>query len=281
MTAPDHYAVLGNPVSHSRSPWIHARFAALTGQNLRYERELVPLDAFAATVRTLHAAGLRGCNVTVPFKFEAAALATRQTPEASLAQAANTLRWHDGELLAHNTDGLGLVRDLTEGAGLTLRGARILLLGAGGAAAGVLGALLRAQPARLVLLNRHVERAHTLCQRHAELAMLQKVELTAQDQQALAGKFDVIVNATAASLQGTPLLLDGRWLSDDALVYDMMYGAAARPFLDGAARLGARTRDGLGMLVQQAAASFELWRGITPPATQVLAELRALVDAGS
>ena len=276
---PDRYAVLGNPIAHSRSPWIHARFAALTQQHLSYERELVPLDAFAPTVRALHAAGLRGCNVTVPFKFEAAALADSLTPEAALAQAANTLHWHAGGLLGHNTDGLGLVADLTQGAGLTLRGARVLLLGAGGAAAGVLGALLRTQPACVVLVNRRAERAESLRQRHTELASLQKTELTTQAQQALAGSFDCIINATTASLQGTPLQLDARWLRDGALVYDMMYGAAARPFLDGAAALGARTRDGLGMLVQQAAASFELWRGVLPPAAAVLAELRLLVDA--
>lgn len=269
---------MGNPVAHSRSPWIHARFAALTGQTLQYERRLVPLDGFAASLAAFAAAGGKGCNITVPFKLEAAEAATQHSPRVALAGAANTLAWQaDGSWSADNTDGLGLVADITRNAGVALAGTDILLIGAGGAAAGVLGPLLEQSPRRIVVCNRTAAKAEALVAQHAALAALQKVELLARPQQALEGDFDVIINGTAASLQGAGVPVPASVLRPGSLAYDMMYGPAAATFLDWAAAHGATGRDGLGMLVEQAAESFALWRGVRPPSAQVLAELRALL----
>ncbi|AVO49874.1 shikimate dehydrogenase [Melaminivora suipulveris] len=283
MQSPDLYCVIGNPIAHSRSPWIHARFAELTGQHLAYERVLAPEGGFARTLADLVARGLRGCNVTVPFKHDAAMAASTLSDRARLAGAANTLVLHpDGRVHADNTDGLGLVADIVHGAGVPLAGRAVLLLGAGGAAAGVLAPLIEQQPRRLVLSNRTHARAQTLVQRHADLAALQKVELLALEQQSLAQQgFDVVVNATASSLSGAALALPAQLLRPGALAYDMMYGPAAEGFLAWARAQGAAARDGLGMLVQQAAAAFALWRGVQPPAGQVLAELRSAMAAGT
>ena len=271
----DTYCVMGNPVEHSRSPWIHSRFAALTGQNLQYTRQLVPLDGFAQAVRAFAQAGGRGCNVTVPFKLEAAQCATTRSERVQLAAAANTLVFQDGAIHADNTDGLGLVADIEQGADFALAGRDVLLVGAGGAAAGALGPLLAAGPRRVVVANRTLERAQALVQSHAALAALQKTELSAQSPQALEHDFDLIINATASSLAGAEVPVPARVLRPGSLAYDMMYGAAAQPFLDWAARHGAQPRDGLGMLVEQAAEAFALWRGVRPPSAQVLAELRS------
>ncbi len=265
---------MGNPVEHSRSPWIHARFAALTGQDIDYTRRLVPLDGFAQAVRAFAAAGGRGCNVTVPFKLEAAALAATCSERVQLAGAANTLVFQDGTIHADNTDGLGLVADILHGAGVPLAGRDVLLVGAGGASAGVLGPLLREGPRRVVVANRTLERAQALVQAHGALASLQKTELSAQTLQAPGQDFDVIINATASSLAGDGVPVPASVLRPGALAYDMMYGPAAQGFLDWATRHGAQARDGLGMLVEQAAEAFALWRGVRPPSATVLAELR-------
>lgn len=282
MHDPDLYCVIGHPVAHSRSPWIHARFAELTGQAMRYERCLAPLDGFAATLAAERARGLRGCNVTVPFKHEAAALADVKSAAVELAGAANTLRFtDDGRILADNTDGAGLVADLTRNAGVALAGCDLLLLGAGGAAAGVLAPLLRERPRRLVLANRTLARAEELVARHAGLAAAAGTDLLAcaLDDARLRAGFDVLVNATASSLAGDAVPVTAAALRPGALALDMMYGAAAHGFLHWATQHGARARDGLGMLVEQAAEAFQLWRGVRPPSAQVLAELRAVVDA--
>ena len=271
----DTYCVMGNPVEHSRSPWIHSRFAALTGQNLQYTRQLVPLDGFAQAVRAFAQAGGRGCNVTVPFKLEAAQCATTCSERVQLAAAANTLVFHDGAIHADNTDGLGLVADIQRNAGVPLAGCDVLLVGAGGAAAGVLGPLLHEAPRSVAVVNRTAARAQALVQAHTPLATLQKTELLALDMQALERDFDIIINATASSLAGAGVPVPARVLRPGSLAYDMMYGAAAQPFLDWAARHGAQPRDGLGMLVEQAAEAFALWRGVRPPSAQVLAELRS------
>ena len=271
----DTYCVMGNPVEHSRSPWIHSRFAALTGQNLQYTRQLVPLDGFAQAVRTFAQAGGRGCNVTVPFKLEAAQCATTRSERVQLAAAANTLVFHDGAIHADNTDGLGLVADIQRNAGVPLAGCDVLLVGAGGAAAGVLGPLLHEGPRSVAVVNRTAARAQALVQAHTPLATLQKTELLALDMQALERDFDIIINATASSLAGAGVPVPAHVLRPGSLAYDMMYGAAAQPFLDWAARHGAQPRDGLGMLVEQAAEAFALWRGVRPPSAQVLAELRS------
>ena len=271
----DTYCVMGNPVEHSRSPWIHSRFAALTGQNLQYTRQLVPLDGFAQAVRAFAQAGGRGCNVTVPFKLEAAQCATTRSERVQLAAAANTLVFQDGAIHADNTDGLGLVADIQRNAGVPLAGCDVLLVGAGGAAAGVLGPLLHEGPRSVAVVNRTAARAQALVQAHTPLATLQKTELLALDMQALERDFDIIINATASSLAGAGVPVPAHVLRPGSLAYDMMYGAAAQPFLDWATRHGAQPRDGLGMLVEQAAEAFALWRGVRPPSAQVLAELRS------
>ncbi|MDR6212813.1 shikimate dehydrogenase [Paracidovorax wautersii] len=279
--APASYCVMGNPIAHSRSPWIHARFAELTGQALVYERRLVPVDGFAAALHDFAGAGGRGCNVTVPFKLEAAERATERSERVQLAGAANTLVFgSDGAITADNTDGLGLVADITRNAQVPLTGRDVLLVGAGGAAAGVLGPLLYERPRRIVVTNRTHARAEALVHSHAGLATLQKVELLALDIQALEGDFDVIINATASSLAGGGVPVPARVLRPGSLAYDMMYGPAAQGFLDWARQHGAVARDGLGMLVEQAAEAFALWRGVRPPSAQVLAELRAAIAAG-
>ena len=271
----DLYCVIGNPVSHSQSPWIHTRFAALTGQTLQYDKQRVPVDGFVSAVQQFFAEGGRGCNVTVPFKFEAAALATQVSDRAQLAQAANTLTVQNGTVQADNTDGAGLVNDIQRNAGFDLAGRRILLIGAGGASAGVLAPLIQTQPASITVANRTVDKAHALVNRHTDLALLQKTELLAQTLQGLEGDFDVIINATTSSLSGGAVPVAASTLKPGALAYDMMYGPAAQGFMTWAREHGAQPRDGLGMLVEQAAEAFLIWRGVLPPSQQVLAELRA------
>jgi shikimate dehydrogenase len=273
----DLYCVMGNPINHSRSPWIHARFAELTGQTLHYGRRLVPLDGFAAEVRAFFSEGGHGCNITVPFKFEAVALADHHSQRATLATAANILTLQDGKLLADNTDGAGLVKDIECNAGVALRGRQLLLIGAGGAAAGVLGPLLQARPASITVANRTLAKASALVARHAALAAQQGTELRAQGLQAVTASFDVLINATTNSLTGSAIPVPASTLKPGALAYDMMYGIAAQSFMNWAQQHGAQARDGLGMLVEQAAEAFMIWRGVRPPGRQVLDELRLLM----
>ncbi len=280
MSSPDRYCVMGNPIAHSRSPRIHSLFAALTGQTLVYERELVPLDAFETTLRQLASSGTRGMNVTVPFKLDAARLADTCSDRVALCGAANTLVvGADGRIHADNTDGLGLVADITRNAGVALRGQRVLLLGAGGAAAGALAPLLAQSPAQLVVNNRTHSKAQDMVAQHAGMAALHKSELLALENSALAGHFDVIINATASSLQSAAIPVPTHALRAGTLVYDMMYGPAAAPFLQWAVQHGGVGRDGLGMLVEQAAEAFLLWRGVRPPSQPVLAQVRAELAA--
>ncbi len=274
--ANDLYCVMGNPVAHSRSPAIHARFAELTGERLAYERRLVPLDGFAQGVREFAALGGRGCNVTVPFKIEAPQLASQCSERVQLAGAANTLAFRpDGSIHADNTDGLGLVADITRNAGVALQGRDVLLVGAGGAAAGVLGPLLQAGARRITIANRTLAKAEALLQSHHSLATQLGAHLTASTLDGVEGDFDVVINATASSLAGDAVPVAARVLRPGCLAYDMMYGPAAQGFLDWAARHGATPRDGLGMLVEQAAEAFAFWRGVRPPSAQVLAELQS------
>ena len=280
MTVPtDLYAVIGHPVAHSRSPAIHTAFAAATGQAMRYERVLAPLDGFAQTLASFAAQGGLGCNVTVPFKFEAFAAAAERSERAELAGAVNTLRRDGDRWLADNTDGVGLVRDIVVNAGVPLAGQRVLLIGAGGAGAGVLGPLLAEGPAQLVLANRSPDKARALVARHADLARRHGSDLQACGLDAPGTGFDVVLNATASSLGGGEVPVPAAVLKPGALALDLMYGPAARPFLAWARQHGAIGRDGLGMLVEQAAESFAWWRGIRPPTADVLATLRAEVDA--
>lgn len=276
----DSYAVIGHPVAHSKSPRIHARFAELTGQVLTYGRLELPLDGFVAGLQAARRDGFnggtfRGANVTVPFKFEAFGCATRRSERAELAQACNTLRFDADGIYGDNTDGIGLVHDITRNAGVVLRGARVLVVGAGGAAAGVLGPLLAEGPRKLVVVNRTADKAVALAQRHAEWASRHASVVRGGGLDAVDGEFDVVVNGTAASLAGADIPVPPQALRAGTLAVDMMYGPAAQPFADWARAHGAVPRDGLGMLVEQAAVAFQIWRGVEPPAAQVLAELRA------
>ena len=277
----DQYVVAGNPVEHSQSPFIHAEFARQTGEALAYGRRLVPLGGFADAARALAAEGAKGCNITVPFKFDAFALATAHSERALLAQAANVLRF-DGldNWFADNTDGVGLVNDIERNAGVVLAGTRVLLIGAGGAAAGALGPLLAAAPAELVVANRTHATALALVARHREHAGDETL-LRAATLEGCGRDFDVVINASASSMQGASVPVAPTVLAPGALALDMMYGPAARPFLEWADEHGARGRDGLGMLVEQAAAAFELWRKVRPSTAPVLAALRAKMDAAA
>ena len=275
----DQYCVMGNPVGHSKSPWIHARFAALTGEPVAYGKRLIPLDGFAASVHAFIREGGRGCNITVPFKFQAAALVSRRSARAALADACNTLIFEGETIVGDNTDGIGLVADLQRNAGVQLAGRDVLLLGAGGAAAGVLGPLIEAAPRRIVIANRTVAKAAALVARHATLAAANEVELQALPLAEVAGSFDVVLNATATSLAGAGVPVPGSVLKPGALACDLMYGPAAAAFLQWAGDHGATGRDGLGMLVEQAAEAFLLWRGVRPPSAQVLGEMRAELAA--
>lgn len=274
----DLYCVFGNPVAHSRSPWIHARFAQLTRQPLSYVRRLAPLHGFAQDLQDWVQEGGKGCNITVPFKLEAAEAAHSRSARVELAGAANTLVIDaQGRIHADNTDGLGLVADITRNAGVAIAGKDLLLIGAGGAAAGVLGPLLEQGPRSITVCNRTFSRAQVLVEQHGALAQAHNVALHAQEQHALEGDFDITINATAASLQGAGIPVPASVLRAGSLAYDMMYGPAAAPFLDWAQQHGAIGRDGLGMLVEQAAESFALWRGVRPPSQQVLDELREVL----
>ena len=260
----DRYALVGNPVGHSKSPRIHAEFARATGQDLEYGLIEAPLDGFAQAVEVFRAAGGRGLNVTLPFKQQAFALCTRVSERARLAGVANTLVLDQD--LCDNTDGIGLVRDLSQNLGIGLKNRSVLLLGAGGAAQGVIGALLEAGARRLVIANRTVGRAKAVAARFAGTA--------ACGYEALAGEsFDLVVNATSAGLSGETPALPPTLLTEKTLAYEMVYGRET-PFLAAARRAGARVSDGLGMLVEQAAESFFLWRGVRPPTRPVLAGLR-------
>jgi shikimate dehydrogenase len=263
----DRYAVFGHPIAHSKSPLIHAAFARQTGQDMTYEAILAPKDGFAATVAAFVAAGGRGANVTVPFKEEAFRLAGRLSPRAQRAGAVNTLVFDADGSFGDNTDGAGLVADLTRNLHRTLAGGRILLLGAGGAARGVIEPLLDQQPAALVIANRTVNRAQ-------ELAQLFGHDVRACGFDALHTPFDFVINATAASLSGELPPLSPQLFTPDTLAYDMMYGRDT-PFLAFARAQGAATADGLGMLVEQAAEAFHLWRGVRPDTAPVIASLRA------
>lgn len=268
----DRYAVFGHPIAHSKSPRIHAMFAAQTGQDLRYDAVLAPLDGFAARLEAELARGLRGGNVTVPFKEEAFRLATELSDRARRAGAVNTVVVTAGGLFGDNTDGAGLVRDLVGNLGFELRDRRILLLGAGGAARGVIAPLLATRPARLTIANRTPDRAQHLAAEFADLGPVSGCGIGDAGE-----AFDLVINATSASLAGDLPAVPPAALAGAGLAYDMMYGAAETPFLAFARRQGAvRLVDGLGMLVEQAAEAFRVWRGVRPDTAPVLAELRRL-----
>lgn len=271
--APDRYAVMGNPIAHSKSPFIHARFAEQTQLPLIYDAILVERDGFAAAVDAFHAAGGRGLNITVPFKQDAWALAQRRTPRAERAGAVNTVWWDErGTLHGDTTDGVGLVRDLRDNHGLLLTDKRVLLLGAGGAARGVIEPLLELDPRELIIANRTTAKAAELATLFAPLGPISGCGFDDLGDRA----FDLVINATAAGLDDAVAPIPGTVFAPGAWAYDMMYAAQPTAFVRWSLAHGAdQARDGLGMLVEQAAEAFRIWRGVRPQTAPVIAQLRA------
>jgi len=274
----DRYAVFGNPIGHSKSPRIHALFAAQTGQDISYQAVLAERDGFAAAVHAFISGGegpARGANVTVPFKEEAFRLSTQRTPRAEAAGAVNTLSFEAAAIVGDNTDGAGLVRDLKSNLGCDPAGRRILLLGAGGAARGVILPLLLERPTELVIANRTEETAARLALEFARLpACAVGVKPDGMGFPGLAGRqFDLVINATSAGLSGAALSLPACIFAPRCVAYEMVYGRET-PFMSQARAAGARVADGLGMLVEQAAEAFFIWRGVRPHTAPVLAALK-------
>jgi len=267
----DQYRVFGNPIHQSKSPSIHKAFAQATKQNLNYQAQLVAEDEFEDTVKAFFAAGGKGLNITVPFKQRAFAMAQSLSPAAQKAEAANTLYVNDqGQLVADNTDGIGLVRDICHNLGGELKAKRILVLGAGGAVRGVLQPILAQLPAQVTIANRTHSKARDLAASFTDLGQIEAVPM---DQ--LHGPFDWIINGTSASLAGDLPALPEGLLTDTSRCYDMMYSAQTTVFNTWALHQGAaQVDDGLGMLVEQAAQSFSLWCGMLPPTAEVLSALR-------
>jgi shikimate dehydrogenase len=264
------FAVIGNPISHSRSPDIHHAFAQAAGVDLRYEKVESPVEGFASTVARLRGEGFRGANVTVPFKVEAFRLATLRSPQAEAAESVNTLTFTADDVQGDTTDGMGLVRDIEVRHGLPLRDKRILVVGAGGAARGVVGNLLQAEPRHLAIANRTLARALDIVQLFADAAPVAALTLG----ELAHHEFDVVINATSASLSDALPLVPKGVFAPASLAYDMVYGKGQTPFLQLAASAGARTADGLGMLVEQAAEAFRIWHGVMPETAPVYAQLR-------
>jgi len=271
----DRYAVIGHPIGHSKSPAIHSAFAAATGQHLSYEAIEAPLGQFAATVERFRASAGRGVNVTLPFKLEACAYATELAESARCARAANALKFEGARCLAENFDGSGLVRDLSHNLGQPLAGRTLLLLGAGGASRGAILPLLRQQPAQLWVLNRSAAKAEALVREFialgADAAVLHGggyADLPPTE------RFDLVLNATSASLSDAPLPLPASAFKPEGLAYDMVYGKGLTPFLRQAQQAGVRQlADGVGMLVEQAAEAFAWWRGVRPSTADLIRRL--------
>jgi shikimate dehydrogenase len=277
MSNPDRYAVIGHPVSHSRSPFIHARFAAQTGQSMTYTTIDAAPGLFESTVRHFFAEGGMGLNVTVPHKEAALQLAAELTPRSRRAGAVNTLALRSGgKILGDNTDGAGLARDLLNNHRISIAGRRVLLLGAGGAARGAIAPLLGLKPSEMTIVNRNVMRARELIAQFSDMGQLRAVGYPDLGNDA----YDIVINATAASLAGELPALPPAIVSSHSICYDMYYGRDETPFTRWALQRGcARAVMGLGMLVEQAAESFHLWRGVRPDTASVLSELTAELRA--
>lgn len=277
----DRYAVIGNPIAHSKSPLIHAAFARQTSQVLEYERVLSPLDGFIETVQAMRLSGFKGANVTVPFKLEAFELANLLTERAQDAGAVNTLIFNETSITGDNTDGAGIVRDIQQNLGLSISGKRILLIGAGGAAEGVLHPILACSPSLLVITNRTLNKAISMVKKVEEQGEYRFVSVNAYAFDDLQGQaFDIVINATSTGLTDTALPLPASIFAPQALAYDMMYGRetpfmafARNSFLENP---GAKVADGLGMLVEQAAEAFYVWRGMRPETQSVMQYIRNL-----
>ncbi len=267
----DRYAVVGNPIEHSKSPLIHTAFAKQTDQNISYERILSPLDGFESTISNLIARGFKGANVTVPFKFEAFNLCQHLTARAQAAGAVNTLTFKNDQIYGDNTDGAGLVRDITHHLKVVLHNQRVLLLGAGGAAEGVLQPLLDCELNRLVIANRTLEKAEIMLKKQVKYVE----QLSASTFADLTDSFDIIINATSAGLSDSALPIPDSVFSPNCLAYEMMYGRETL-FMAQARANGAQVADGLGMLVEQAAEAFYIWRKVRPDTKPVIQMMRAL-----
>ena len=265
----DRYALFGNPARHSKSPAIHTAYARATGQDLTYEIIEAPLDGFAAAIADFRASGGRGGNVTMPFKLEAFALATDLSERARLAGAVNTLKFEGERIYADNYDGVGLVNDIQRNQGFPIEGRRVLLMGAGGAARGALLPILGERPAQLVVANRTVAKAKALGESFARFGSLVTGGYPDLGPQA----FDLVINATSASMRGELPPVTAAAFAPGSLAYDLVYGRGLTPFLVLARDAGAaKLADGVGMLVEQAAKGFEWWRGVRPGT-------RAMIDA--
>lgn len=274
----DKYAVIGNPIDHSKSPLIHAEFGEQTNQDISYAAVLAPLDGFEATVRSLIKQGYKGANVTVPFKLEAFKLCNQLSELAKAAGAVNTLIFKAGQIHGDNTDGIGLIQDIQHNLNISFANKQVLLLGAGGAARGVLLPLLLALPSKIVIANRDVAKASALADDIEQSATFKKnstpVALITSNYEDLNNKnFDVIINATSTGLTDSVLPLPKNIFAKNCLAYDMMYGRETA-FMRQARENGAQVSDGLGMLVEQAAEAFYLWRGVRPQTVPVISNLR-------
>lgn len=272
----DKYAVFGNPISHSKSPQIHRAFAQQTGQNLSYRAHKVAKDKFASAATTFFNNAGKGLNVTVPFKLEAFNFSDDLSDRARRAGAVNTLELKaDGRIYGDNTDGAGLVADICENLGWKIANRRVLLLGAGGAIRGILEPVIKQQPSHLVIVNRTVSKAQTLVNSFNDLGDVRACSFEALE----ANQFDLIINGTSASLAGELPPLPSDLISDDGCCYDMMYSATPTPFMRwGAENLAWAVADGLGMLVEQAAESFYLWRGVRPRTGAVIDAIRSELE---
>ncbi|WP_316673552.1 shikimate dehydrogenase [Ralstonia chuxiongensis] len=275
----DHYAVIGNPISHTKSPLIHGLFAQETRQDMQYtaiEGPVEPEVAFADVVRRFAAGGGKGMNVTAPFKLKAFAMADERSERATLAGAANALKFEDGRILADNFDGIGLVRDIEANLGLPMSGKRVLMLGAGGAARGALLPFLQAMPAEMVIANRDVAKAQALAAQVAErgpVAACGYADLESM------GRFDLVVNATSASLTGDLPPVPPSIFRPEGMAYELAYGKGLTPFLRLARNAGVRNiADGVGMLLEQAAEAFAWWRGVRPETRPVIDRLTVPLD---
>ena len=270
-----HFAVIGNPIHHSLSPQIHATFAKDAGLHIDYEAVLSPLDQFKHTVQTLITKKLSGANVTLPFKKEAYQLASSHSNYARIAEAVNTLEFKQGQIIGHNTDGIGLVRDLEQNLHVNLEGMKILLVGAGGAAQGVIYSMLEKKPFELTLTNRTIERSNAIKNKMNEYAQSFNARLNVVEIAKLPYEyFDVIINATSASLSDDDLNIDNKVFHEGSLAYDMMY-VKETPFIKQAQSQNASASNGLGMLVEQAAEAFYIWHHIKPKTESVIESLRA------
>jgi shikimate dehydrogenase len=270
----DSYAVIGNPIAHSKSPQIHAAFAAQTSQLIDYKHIFCDLGAFPATVKAFRDAGGKGLNVTVPFKHEAWNIVNSHGEYALDAYAVNTIKFTDGKMIGFNTDGIGLVRDIKQNLQGQIKGKRILLIGAGGAAHGVLRPLLEEQPEHVVIVNRTLEKAQKLTAHFETIKGMATGSISARSFDNFDGqRFNLVINATSAGLAGTMPQLPDDLFAADALAYDMVYGKTT-PFMQFAQERGAHIVDGLGMLVEQAAESFFIWRNVRPQTAPVIALLR-------